>query len=83
MFFKKVVKSPKAARDLTAQCDEKDLTVGQKIVADYEMDVIALPCELAQSIDDAIKEAKNFGYDKAMKGVRAHIDVCTPCRNTW
>lgn len=76
MFFKKVVKSPKAARDMTAQCDEKSLTNGQKIVADYEMDVIALPCELAQSIDDAIKEARQDGYAKAMTHIAEHAKNC-------
>ena len=41
-------------RDPTAQT--LPLTRGQQIVADYEMDIIAEPCELAQAIDDEIEE---------------------------
>lgn len=40
------------AKDPTAQT--LPLTKGQQIVADYEMDMIAEPCELAEAIDKAI-----------------------------
>ncbi len=41
--------------DPTAQTTP--LTVGQRIVADYETNLIAEPCELAEAIDRAIWEA--------------------------
>ena len=43
------------AHDPTAQT--LPLTKGQQIVADYEMDMIVEPCELAKAIDDALGEA--------------------------
>lgn len=43
--------------DPTAQAGP--VTKGQQIVADYEMDVIAEPRELAEAIDRAIWEAVN------------------------
>lgn len=43
--------------DPTAQTDP--ITKGQQIVADYEMNMIAEPCELAEAIDRAIWEAAN------------------------
>jgi hypothetical protein len=39
-------------RDETAQTDP--LTIGQRLIADYEADVIAQPWELAKAIDAAI-----------------------------
>ena len=41
--------------DPTAQTEP--LTVGQRIVADHEADMIAEPCELAEAIDRAIWKA--------------------------
>lgn len=83
MFFKKVIKSPIAARDITAQCAREDLSMGQQLIADYEMDVIALPCELAEAIDEAIKDAKQYGYEKAMDGITGYADVCRSTKQTW
>jgi len=39
-------------RDPTAQTEP--LTIGQRIVAGFETDLISEPCEYAQAIDDAI-----------------------------
>ncbi len=52
-------------RDATAQTEP--LTEGQKIVAAYERDMVAEPCELAESIDVALaleyERGKQHGAD--------------------
>ena len=52
-------------RDATAQTEP--LTEGQQIVANYEKDMIAEPCELAASIDVALameyERGKRHGSD--------------------
>ena len=55
------------ANDPTAQ--ELPLTQGQQLVADYEMDQIAEPCELAEAIDKAIGAAYVKGlHDGSRQG---------------
>lgn len=48
----------------TAQTEP--LTIGQQIVADYEMDLIAEPCELAAAIDTAIATAVDLAELRAI-----------------
>lgn len=48
-----VMRARGIAIDPTAQ--SRVLTTGQKIVADYESDLIAEPCDLAAAIDDALE----------------------------
>jgi len=49
------------ATDPTAQTEP--LTEGQKIVADWEQDLIAEPCNLAMAIDMALIEAWERGRE--------------------
>jgi hypothetical protein len=51
--------------DPTAQTEP--LTLGQKIVAAYETDMIAEPCELAAAIDKAV-EAEREACAKVAEG---------------
>lgn len=50
--------------DPTAQTEP--LTIGQQIVADYENDMIAEPCELAAAIDIAIATAVDLAELRAI-----------------
>ena len=50
--------------DPTAQTEP--LTIGQKIVADYETSLIAEPCELAAAIDEAIAAAVDLAELRAI-----------------
>jgi hypothetical protein len=47
------------AADPTAQTES--LTTGQRIVTDYERNLIAEPCELAAAIDEALATAWSMG----------------------
>jgi hypothetical protein len=61
-------------RDRTAQTEP--LTIGQRTVANYEMNMIAEPAELAEAIDAAIASEREFcalladfhGHEKARLG---------------
>lgn len=55
-------------RDPTAQTEP--LSEGQKIVAQYEKDVIAEPCELAAAIDLALIRSFRNGYVRCIADVR-------------
>ena len=63
-------------RDLTAQTGP--LTKGQLIVAQYETDPIAEPCELAQMIDDAIDRGRQEGFAEAREMREALLRIAFP-----
>jgi hypothetical protein len=66
--------------DPTAQTEP--LTAGQQIVAAWETDIIAEPCELAECIDQRIAAEREACASKARE-FAAHYPVGSDGRNTF